>query len=209
MSPQEFDPGPLAEVEHHTEGGRSALVFVRHVRHAPARVWAALTDPAQLRQWAPFTPDRDLATVGPATLRMTDGQNTEEFAAEVRRVVAPRLLEYTWGDDLLRWELAPEGAGTRLTLRHTVDAPDWLPRAAAGWHICLVVAERLLDGEPIGLIVGLDAKNHGWDELHDEYAAKLGLSGGGWPDTVSRGEAQEATRETAREPQSGGGPMPG
>jgi uncharacterized protein YndB with AHSA1/START domain len=184
MNPQDFDPGPLAHVEHHRDGERATLVFVHHSRHSPARVWAALTDPQQLRQWAPFEPSRNLATTGPAVLRMTDGDTTEEFPANVRRAVASELLEYTWGDDLLRWELAPKGTGTKLTLRHTVDSADWLPRTAAGWHLCLVVAERLLDGEPIGPIVGPEAKKYGWDKLHDAYAAKLGVNGKGWPEEV-------------------------
>lgn len=184
MNPQDFDPGPLADVEHQPEGERATLVFVRDLRHPPARVWAALTDPGQLRRWAPFDPDHDLATAGPAVLRMTDGQTTEEYPATVLRAVAPELLEYTWGDDLLRWELAPDGTGTRLTLRHTVESPEWLPRTAAGWHLCLVVAERLLDGEPIGPIVGREAKRYGWEELHDAYAAKLGIAGTGWPEEV-------------------------
>lgn len=184
MNPQDFDPGPLAEVEHRTEGERSTLVFIRHLRHSPAKVWAALTDPEQLRQWAPFEPDHDLAATGPAVLRMTDGQTIEEFPANVRRAVEPELLEYTWGDDLLRWELAPDGTGTRLTLHHNVESPDWLPRVAAGWHLCLVVAERLLDGEPIGPIVGAEAKKYGWDRLHDAYAAKMGIAGKGWPEEV-------------------------
>ena len=186
MNPQPFDPGPLAEVEHNTEGGRSTLVFVRHLRHSPVKVWRALTDPGQLRQWAPFDPDRDLAAIGPASLRTTDGHTTEEFPANVRRAVPPELLEYTWGDDLLRWELEPHGTGTRLTLRHTVDGPAWVPRTAAGWHLCLVVAERLLDGRPIGPIVGREARKYGWDKLHDAYAAKLGIAATGWPEDVLR-----------------------
>jgi hypothetical protein len=44
---------------------------------------------------------------------------------------------------------------------------------AAGWHLCLDVAERMLDGEPIGPIRGQDAMNHGWQELHDAYAERL------------------------------------
>lgn len=182
MKPQNFDPGPLAEVEHHVEGGRSTLVFIRHLRHPPAEVWAALTEPGRLRQWAPFEPDRDLATTGPATLRMVDGPTTEEYPANVIRAVAPELLEYTWGDGLLRWELTEHPTGTRLTLRHSVDDPAWVPPTAAGWHLCLVVAERLLDGDPIGPIAGAEAKEYGWQELHDAYAAKLGIAGKGFPE---------------------------
>jgi uncharacterized protein YndB with AHSA1/START domain len=175
MTIHTFDPGPLAEVEHHVDEGRSTLVFTRHVRHPPVRVWTALTDPAYVRQWAPFDPDRDLGTTGPATLRMTDGATTEQFAVTITRAAAPERLDYTWGNDVVRWELVPEESGTRLTLRHTVAGPEWVSRTAAGWHLCLLVAERLLDGDPIGRIVGEDAKRYGWDALYSLYSAKLGI----------------------------------
>lgn len=184
MTPRDFDPGALADVEHHADGKRWTLVFSRYVRHSPAKVWAALTDPEQLHQWAPFDPNRNLATTGPALLLMTDGETTEEFQSNVLRAVEPELLEYTWGDDLLRWELTADGTGTRLILRHTVTSPEWLPRTAAGWHLCLVVAEHLLDGKPMGRIVGRDAKNFGWEQLHDAYAARLGIDGKAWAEEV-------------------------
>jgi hypothetical protein len=50
-----------------------------------------------------------------------------------------------------------------------------MPRTAAGWHLCLIVAERLLDGHPIGPITGEEAKKYGWDAIHDAYAAKFGV----------------------------------
>jgi hypothetical protein len=101
---------------------------------------------------------------------MIDGDVAEELATSVRRAEPPRLLEYTLGTDLLRWELVPTTAGTRLTLRHTVTDPDFLPKVAAGWHLCLVVAECLLDGRTIGPIRGKEAYAFGWEELRDAYA---------------------------------------
>jgi len=169
-----FEPSPLAEVDCRASDDRWTLVFVRDLRHPPAKVWSALTDPAQLSEWAPFIADRDLGTIGDATLTMIDGETTVDMPASVRRVEPPHLLEYSWGTDVLRWELTATGNGTRLTLSHTLDDRDWLPKVAAGWHLCLDVAERLLDGTPIGPIRGNDAKNYGWDELHDAYAARLG-----------------------------------
>ena len=178
MNPEQFDPGPLADVEHRVgDDGRSTLVFVRRFRHSPAKVWAALTDPAQLAEWAPFDPDRDLAHPGPAVLSMSEGGQVEEYPVTVLTAVEPRLLEYTWDEDLLRWELEPDGAGTKLTLLHTCASPDWVLKAGAGWHICLEVADRYLSGAPIGRIVGSECKRYGWQELHDRYAAKLGLEG--------------------------------
>jgi uncharacterized protein YndB with AHSA1/START domain len=181
MSPSTFDPGPLAEVESHPDGDRWTLVFVRALRHPPQTVWAALTDPAQLGAWAPYAADRDLGRLGDATLTMLDGETAEELQARVTRVEPPTVLEYTWGSDLLRWELTPIEAGTRLTLRHTLADRTWVPKVAAGWHLCLVVAEHLLDGDPIGPIRGEDARNYGWEELSDAYAERLAIEESGRP----------------------------
>jgi uncharacterized protein YndB with AHSA1/START domain len=148
-------------------------VLVRDLRHPPARVWAALTEPDQLTAWAPFTAARDLGTTGDVTLTMIDGDDGQDLAATVTTADPPTLLEYTWGPDRLRWELAATDAGTRLTLRHHVASRDDVPRAAAGWHLCLDVLDHLLDGDPVPPIRGQEAMQHGWTELHDEYAAHL------------------------------------
>lgn len=179
MNKDEFRPGPLAEVEAQQDGDRWTLVFVRELRHAPQKVWRALTDPAELRGWAPFDADRDLGSTGGATLTMApDG---EALAATIHRAEPPRLLEYTWGTDLLRWELEPAGPGTRLTLRHTLADRAWVPKVAAGWQICLDVADLMLAGKPIGRIVGHEARDHGWEQLNGAYAERLGIASTGWP----------------------------
>ena len=169
-----FKPSPPGDAECHADGGRWTLVFVRELRHPPEKVWEALTDPAQLIEWAPFAADRNLDTPGDATLTMIDRDATEDLEASVTRAERPHRLEYTWGTDLLRWELEATDAGTRLTLHHTVGDQVWVPKATAGWHLCLDVLEHLLDGDPVGPIRGQDAMDFGWQELHDAYAARLG-----------------------------------
>jgi len=145
------------------------------VRHGPDAVWRALTEADQLAAWAPFVADRDLGRTGTATLTMVDGDKAEDLPASVIHAEAPRLLEYSWADDLLRWELEPTGGGTRLTLFHTLEDQDGLPKAAAGWHLCLDVAARLLDGDPVVPIRGEEAREYGWEPLHDHYAERLGV----------------------------------
>jgi uncharacterized protein YndB with AHSA1/START domain len=174
---QNFDPGPLAQVECDRTGDQPTLVFVRHLRHDPERVWEALTDPEQLKEWSPFESDTNLGTAQTATLFMAGAPDgtVEESKSTILRAERPRLLEYTWDTSVLRWELDPVDSGTRLTLHHTVDSPESIPKMAAGWHICLVVAERFLDGNPVGRIVGEDAMNYGWQQLHDQYAKELGI----------------------------------
>lgn len=170
MDRDTFRPGPLARVELAPE---NELVFVRELRHPPEKVWAALTDPDQLAGWAPFLADRDLGRTGDAVLSTVDGDQSHPAPARVLRADRPNLLEYTWGDDLLRWELTATGDGTTLTLRHRVGRPGLAPMTAAGWHLCLDVAARLLDGDPVGPIRGAEAKDFGWAELRDAYAERL------------------------------------
>jgi len=173
MNTMPFDPGPPVDVDCEPSGDRWTLVFVRDFRHPPDKVWAALTEPA------PFVTDRPLDRTGDATLTMIDGdgERSGDLPATVVCAEPPVLLEYTWGADLLRWDLVPTAAGTRLTLRHTLQDQDWVPKVAAGWHICLAVAERLIDGQPVGPIVGERARDYGWDELADTYAKTLGITG--------------------------------
>ena len=174
MNRDQYQPGDPADVRADRNGERWTLVFTRELRHDPEAVWVALTDPRDLREWAPFDADRNLGVPGDAVLTMAGGVGDEQTSAHVRIADRPRLLEYTWDADLLRWELEPTAKGTRLTLRHTTNR-EWTARVAAGWHICIDVMERYLDGDPIGRIVADEAKQHGWGRLNDAYAAQLGI----------------------------------
>src|SRR5881394_173018 len=65
---ENYLPGPAAGAAVQKDRERWTLILVRELHHPPAMVWQALTDPAQLSEWAPFDADRSLATVGPVKL---------------------------------------------------------------------------------------------------------------------------------------------
>ena len=170
-----YTPGPASGATVQKEGERWTLVLARELRHAPEKVWQALTDPAHLREWAPFDADRSLATAGTTAQLTTVGAPTPMVSEiQVKRADAPKLLEYNWGTQDLRWELEAVGSGTRLTLWHNIDR-RFIAMGAAGWHICFDVLDHLLSGAPIGRIVGPDAMQFGgWQRLHAEYARQFG-----------------------------------
>jgi uncharacterized protein YndB with AHSA1/START domain len=170
----DFDPGPVGDARLEPAGEHWTLVFIRELRQPPDRVWSALTDPGELDQWAPFAAASDLGKPGDTTLTMVDGDERVDLPATVLRAEPPTLLEYTWGDDRLRWELEPSGAGTRLTVRHTLAAKGMEAMVAAGWHLCVAVLRRLLDGEPVGVIRGRAAMAHGFERLRAGYAERFG-----------------------------------
>jgi uncharacterized protein YndB with AHSA1/START domain len=173
-SRDEYMPGPAAGAEVRKDGEQWTLVLVRELRHSPQKVWHALTDPVSLREWAPFDTDRSLAAVGPVKLSTVGTPTPQVSETEVTRADAPKLLEYRWGDNQMRWELEPLGDGTRLTLWHNIDR-GFIAMGAAGWHICLDVLDRLMGDEPIGRIVGGDAMRFGWPRLNEEYAKRFGI----------------------------------
>ncbi len=179
----QYTPGPASGAQIRKDGEKWTLILVRELRHSPEKVWQALTDPAHLREWAPFEADRNLAAGvwGKVKLSTVGTPTPQVSETTVKRAEAPRLLEYSWGGSDLRWELEPLGSGTRLTLWHNIDR-HFIAWGAAGWHICFDVLERLLAGEPIGRIVGAEAmKFGGWQRLNTEYAKQFGVETPGWP----------------------------
>jgi uncharacterized protein YndB with AHSA1/START domain len=176
-----YAPGPAGGAQVRTNGEKWTLILVRELRHAPAMVWQALTDPAHLAEWAPFDADRNLSDVGTVKLSTVATPRPKVFESTVKRAEAPRLLEYSWGGNDLRWELEPLGSGTRLTLWHNIDR-RFISWGAAGWHICFDVLDRLLAGEPIQRIVGAEAMNSdGWQRLTLEYAKQFGVEAPNFP----------------------------
>jgi len=182
MNRDSYAPAPAFGARVQKDGDRWTLVLVRELRHAPAMVWDAITDPQQLRQWAPFDADRNLGRVGSATLTTVGAPTPQVSETRVTRAERPRLLEFSWGAQDLRWELEPMGSGgTRLTLWHNINR-GFISMGAAGWHICFDVLDRHLAGQPIGRMVGPDAmKFGGWQRLNEEYAKQFGVEAPSWP----------------------------
>lgn len=177
---EQYAPGAATGARVQKDGERWTLVLVRELRHAPEKIWAALTDPAQLSEWAPFDADGNLGVPG-ASVRLTTVGAPEKHVTETRvtRAEAPRLLEFSWGDQEIRWELEAFSGGTRLTLWHNIDK-RYISMGAAGWHICIDVLDRLLGEAPIGRIVAGEAMKFEWGRLNKEYAGQFGLEAPSW-----------------------------
>ena len=173
---EQYTPGPAAGAQVRKEGEKWTLILVRELRHSPEKVWQAITDPAHLREWAPFEADGSLGTAG-ATVKLTWVGAPAPIETKVTRADAPNVLEY--GD--ARWELEPSAGGTRLTLWHKIDR-RFISMGAAGWHISFDVLDRFLGGTPIGRIAGGEAmKFDGWQRLNAEYAKQFGVETPAWP----------------------------
>lgn len=170
-----YAPGPATGARQIKKDGDDwMLVLVRELRHSPDKIWQALTDPAQLREWAPFDADGNLGVAG-NKVKLTTVGAPQLHVTETTVTLAdpPRTLVYNWGGNDMRWELEAVGAGTRMTLWTSINR-RFIAMGAAGWHVCFDVLDHHLAGRPLGRIVGPDAMQvDGWQRLHAEYAKQF------------------------------------
>lgn len=149
------------------QGERWTLTFTRKLAHPREKVWRAVTEPEHLAVWYPQEIVGERRAGAPLRF-VTPGGGGDGFDGQMLVFDPPSVMEFTWGTDLLRIELAADGAETVLTLTDTFDDVGRAARDAAGWHECL---ERLvgdLDGTP------LPALSAPWQRIHPVYVSTLG-----------------------------------
>jgi uncharacterized protein YndB with AHSA1/START domain len=171
----EYMPSPITPAQvRKTDGPQWGLVLTRELRHAPQKVWDALVDPEQLRQWAPFDASANLGRKGTnAKLTTVGAPQPHVTETTITRADAPRVLEYNWGGNDMKWELEPHGTGTRLTLWTSIDR-RYIAMGAAGWHVCFDVLDHYLGGSPIGRMVGMEVmKIAGFQRVNAEYSRQF------------------------------------
>jgi len=145
---------------------RPALRFERRLSHPVEVVWRAITESDELEQWFPSRVEVDELRPGAEmTFRFEnmplDAPST--MTGSVTGFDPPRLFEFYWGEDHLRFELEPAGdAACVLRLTVLLDSRDKAARDGAGWHVCLDRLGRQLAGEEPG---GRD----NWRSLYEEY----------------------------------------
>jgi len=130
-------------------GDRWQLHFTRRLPHPPEKVWRALTEPEHLKEW--FPNDIEGERKEGATVRhVFRNDEAPDMEGEIRVFEPPAVLELTWGEDTLRFELraTDDGSGTVLDFVDVLEDVGKAARDGAGWHVCLDGLEEHLRGEP-------------------------------------------------------------
>ena len=158
-------------------GNRWRLRFTRRLGHAPEKIWRALTEPEELQAWFPQRIVGDWSVGAPLRFVSEFG----DFEGEVMAFEPPSLLEFRWGTDTIRLEVAPDGQSSILTLIDTFDELGKAARDAAGWHECLDALEHAL-----ARTTPAWAPGERWHAVHGAYvdrfspeAATVGPPAGG------------------------------
>jgi uncharacterized protein YndB with AHSA1/START domain len=152
--------------------GQPIVRFERTFPHPVRAVWKAITDPDQLEQWFPTTVEFDELRAGsPIAFRFAQGAYPP-LRGSVLDVQPERRLSFTWGDDVLTFELQSQknGAACRLSFSVVLDSADKAARDGAGWEQCLDSLELVVDGTRPEHPLPTDA----WRAYYEEYR-RLGL----------------------------------
>ncbi|MCT2583348.1 SRPBCC family protein [Actinophytocola gossypii] len=136
-----------------TIDGRPVLRFERRLRHSPAKVWRAISDPAELAHWFPAEVEAEARPGAP--MRFTfPGEAVVDgtWDGEVLEVDPPKVYMFRWNLDVLRFELIPAGDGCLLVFTQTIGGGGrgllGAGRTATGWDTCLAFLAARLDGVP-------------------------------------------------------------
>jgi uncharacterized protein YndB with AHSA1/START domain len=130
------------------------------IKAAPSRVWEALTDPDLIRQYlfgSEVTTDWQVGS--PITYKGTwEGKPYEDKGRILEIEPGSRLVSTFWSafsgqPDLpenyqtVRYEILPEGTGTRLTITQEDNkSQEEADRAAENWKVVLEGMKKLLQG---------------------------------------------------------------
>ena len=145
---------------------RPALRFERRLSHPVEVVWRAITESDELEHWFPSRVEVDELGPGAEMTFRFENMPLDAPSTMTGRVTAfdpPRLFEFYWGDDHLRFELEPvqdDEDASLLRLTVLLGARDKAARDAAGWHVCLDRLEQRLGGT---------SGNGEWRGYYDEY----------------------------------------
>ena len=156
----------LGRIERGSDGDETvAVVFDRHYATTPEDLWQACTDPDRLARW--FAPvSGDLRPGGRFTIHFDDADTPQ---CRVLTCKAPTRLVWEWPvsgvPSVVTAEVAADGEGARLLLRHERLTSAQAAGYAAGWdtYVRRLAADLVGDALP-----NWDAT---WTALHSRYAA--------------------------------------
>lgn len=126
------------------------VTFELELRHPPAKVWRALTDPVLLTEWLLPVVGLELAPGKAFTLEAPPQPGWDgKVACRFLEIEAQRKLSWSWVvgdiDTVVTFTLAPTATGTRLSLVQSGFKPHQKQNfggARYGWNL---MAKKLAD----------------------------------------------------------------
>jgi uncharacterized protein YndB with AHSA1/START domain len=140
----------------------SRFVYVIHIRTTPEKLWAALTQPEQIRRyWAATTQESTWKPGDPWRAMIPDGRVAD--SGKIIESDPPRKLVLTWenqflpelkaeGHSTLTYELEQMPSSVKLTLTHEMarEKSKLIDAVSQGWPSLISSLKSMLEtGDPL------------------------------------------------------------
>lgn len=141
------------------DGEYATLTFRRAYRHAPEQVWHAIATPEGLRHWLMCTYAVIEGRVG-GRIELVSGPAQYHSTGKILVWEPPRVLEYEWNvapvpemprgeNAIFRYELTPDGEGTRMLVTYRRITQQTSRGLLPGLHAFLDRLAAQLDGNAL------------------------------------------------------------
>lgn len=153
----------IAKVEKHND--EFIATFERYINHPKVNVWEMLTQNDRLSLWFDELRVAELKKGGYLTFNMGDGSFERMDIIDFEE---QSIIEFTWDDNFVRFELIEESGGCNLVLIERInEITEQTMKDLAGWHVCLDVIISILDGEKI------EDRMEDWKVWYEKYRELL------------------------------------
>jgi uncharacterized protein YndB with AHSA1/START domain len=141
------------------EGDQATIIFERLLRHSAERVWDAITNPSELKEWLMCSSAKIDGRAG-GRIEMVSGPAQFHTTGKILTWDPPRVYEHEWkvapgppmpkGEEaIFRYELARQGDDTLLTVTYRRLTQQTARGFAPGTHVLLDRLEAQLDAQPL------------------------------------------------------------
>ena len=149
---------------------RSTFMYVTYIRTTPEKLWAALTDPATMKQyWFGMQQETDWLPGSSWRLVFPDGRIAD--TGEIVEADRPRRLVIKWRNEFrpelqaegysrCTMELEPAADAVKLTITHVMERSDsqFIAAVTGGWPKILSNLKSLLETGRIALDAAYPAR---------------------------------------------------
>lgn len=139
------------------QSAESSFVYVTYIRTTPEKLWSALTDATQMREyWFGMHIESEWRRGAEWRMLFPDGKVGD--TGEILEIERPKRIRLKWrnefrpelkaeGVSLCTMELEPVGATVRLTITHSIEYPEskFIQAVSGGWPKILSNLKSLLE----------------------------------------------------------------
>jgi uncharacterized protein YndB with AHSA1/START domain len=149
-----------------SQSSESSFVYVTFIRTTPEKLWSALTDANQMKEyWFGMHIDTEWKTGAEWQMVLPDGRVAD--TGEIVELERPKRIRLKWRNEfrpelkaegfaLCTLEIEPVGPAVRLTITHTIERAEskFILAVAGGWPKILSNLKSLLE---TGMVVLTEA----------------------------------------------------